>query len=186
MLYEKYSGNRLQKGKGDLGIWYVLYCPNHREQDIIRSCRQHLTGQALKDVFCFTYDRMRKYEGSWHVEQQSMFPDYVFLESEDGERLARELKQYRSFLMILGEKETLIPIGREEEAFLRGLCGRSHHSAMSKGYIRNGRTHVTEGPLKGKERMIRKIDRHKRIAKLEMPGSFRNVNVGLEIYEKVR
>ena len=53
------------------------------------------------------------------MEQQSMFPDYVFLESEDGERLARELKQYRSFLMILGEKETLIPIGREEEAFLR-------------------------------------------------------------------
>lgn len=114
-----------------------------------------------------------------------MFPDYVFLESEDGERLAREFKQYRSFLMILGEKETLIPIGREEETFLRGLCGRSHHSAMSKGYIRNGRTHVTEGPLKGKERLIRKIDRHKRLARLEMPGSLRDVNVGLEIYEKV-
>lgn len=114
-----------------------------------------------------------------------MFPDYVFLESEDGERLAEELEQYRSFLMVLGGEETLVPIGREEEEFLRGLCGKSHHSEISKGYIRNGHTHVTEGPLRGKERLIRKIDRHKRLARLEIPGSLRNVNVGLEIYEKV-
>lgn len=186
MLYEKYSGNRLQKGKGGLGIWYVLYCPNHREQDIIRSCRQHLTGQALKDVFCFTYDRMRKYEGSWHVEQQAMFPHYVFLESEDKERLARELRQYEEILTVLGGWDALVPVQREEEQFLRGLCGETHHSGMSKGYIRGGHTHVTEGPLRGKERLIRRIDRHKRIARLELPGSLRNVNVGLEIYEKVR
>lgn len=115
-----------------------------------------------------------------------MFPHYVFLESEDRERLFGELKQYEKILTVLGEQDTLVPVYREEEQFLRSLCGESHHSGISKGYIRGGCTHVTEGPLRGKERLIRKIDRHKRIAKLEMPGSLRNVNVGLEIYEKVR
>lgn len=114
-----------------------------------------------------------------------MFPDYVFLESEDGERLARELEQYQQILTILGGQDILIPVHKEEEQFLRGLCGGTHHSKMSKGYIRDGHTHVTEGPLQGKEKMIRKIDRHKRLAKLEMPGSLRGVNVGLEIYNKV-
>ena len=116
-----------------------------------------------------------------------MFPDYVFLESEDGERLARELEQYEQILTILGgrDADALTPVDREEERFLRGLCGGTHHSGMSRGYIRDGHTYVTEGPLQGKERLIRKIDRHKRLAKLEMPGSFRGVNVGLEIYEKV-
>lgn len=167
------------------GIWYVLHCPNHREQDIINSCKQHLTKKALKDAFFFTYDRMRKYEGKWHIEQKSMFPEYVFLESEDKEQLSKELEQYQNFLTILGGGNLLVPVHKEEEQFLRRLCGRTHHSMMSKGYIRNGYTYVTEGPLQGKEKLIRKIDRHKRIAKLEMPGTFRNINVGLEIYKKV-
>ncbi len=138
---------------------------------------------------------MRKYEGNWHVERQSIFPDYVFLESEDGERLAKELEQYQEFLTIFWEKDALIPVQREEEQFLQGLCGQAHHFGMSKGYIRGGRTYVTEGPLQGKERLIRRIDRHKRIASLEMPdinvmahkginGNFREMQVGLEIVSK--
>ena len=114
-----------------------------------------------------------------------MFPDYVFLESEDGERLAKELEQYRKVLTVLGGGDVLTPVHRDEEQFLLGLCGGTHHSGMSRGYIRDGHTYVTEGPLQGKERLIRKIDRHKRLARLEMPGSFRGVNVGLEIYDKV-
>lgn len=144
-----------------------------------------MTDKALTDAFCFTYDRMRRYEGSWHVERQSMFPDYVFLESEDGERLAKELEQYRKVLTVLGGQGVLTPVHTEEELFLRELCGKDHHSEMSRGYIRNGRTCVTEGPLQGNERMIRKIDRHKRLARLKIPGSSRGVNVGLEIYDKV-
>ena len=77
------------------------------------------------------------------------------------------------------------PVHREEEQFLRGLCDGTHHSGMSRGYIQDGHTHITEGPLRGKERLIRKIDRHKRLARLEMPGNLRDVNVGLEIYSKV-
>lgn len=58
---------------------------------------------------------------------------------------------------------------------------------MSKGVIRNGRPVITSGPLKGREGLIRKIDRHKRIADIEIPlaGERRQVTVGLEIYEKV-
>lgn len=115
-----------------------------------------------------------------------MFPHYVFLESDDEECLARELKQYGQIFTVLAGQDALVPVHTEEEQFLRGLCGDNHHSGMSKGYIRGGHTYVTEGPLRGKERLIRKIDRHKRTARLEMPGSLRNVNVGLEIYEKVQ
>lgn len=153
---------------------------------MIRSCEQHLTKRALKDAFYFTYDRMRKYEGSWHVEQQVMFPDYVFLESDDGGRLAEELEQYRPFFTILEQQDTLIPVETEEEQFLQGLCGETHHFQMSRGYIRDGQTVVTEGPLRGKENLIRKIDRHKRTARVGMSetGRLREMQVGLEIVSK--
>ena len=40
--------------------------------------------------------------------------------------------------------------------------------SLSKGHIREGRTHVTQAPLQRKEALIRKIDRHKRLARLEV------------------
>lgn len=115
-----------------------------------------------------------------------MFPDYVFLESEDGERLAEELEQYQSILTVLGGQGALTPVCGEEEQFLRRFCGKAHHFGMSRGYIRNGQTVVTEGPLQGRENLIRKIDRHKRIARVGMSsgGRLREMQVGLEIVSK--
>lgn len=40
--------------------------------------------------------------------------------------------------------------------------------SMSTGYIKDGRTYVTKGPLQGREKMISRIDRHKRLAKLSI------------------
>ncbi|MEH2956721.1 formyltransferase family protein [Candidatus Merdisoma sp. JLR.KK006] len=46
----------------------MLYCPNQKEEDLLYACKQHLTGEALKDAFVFTYDRMRRYGGAWHLD----------------------------------------------------------------------------------------------------------------------
>ena len=171
-------------------MWYVLYCPNQKETEVIRSCRRRLSAQALTDAFVLTYDRMRRYEGAWHTERKPLFPDCVFLESKDGESLVKELEQYREIDDHQNDHYIPIPIDKKEEAFLQSLCGSERHSALSKGYIRDGHTCVTEGPLVGKEAYIRRIDRHKRLAELRLPGGEespdgpRKMCVGLEIVEK--
>ena len=172
--------------KGVLHIWYVLYCPNQKEEELLHACKKHLTGEALEDAFVFTYDRMRRYKGIWHVERQPLFPHYLFLESNNEEALREELKQYAKVFPVFESGGKLVRVEKEEENFLRMLCGTAHHSQMSRGYIRNGQTIVTEGPLRGKERLIRKIDRHKRIARVGMEpvGRFREMQVGLEIVSK--
>ena len=150
------------------------------------ACRRHLTGEALKDAFVFTYDRMRRYGGAWHLERQLLFPHYLFLESEEEERLTAELKRYSQVFPVFAKDGKLVQVEPEEERLLRVLCGAGHHSRMSRGYIRDGRTVVTEGPLQGKENLIRRIDRHKRIAQVGMPssGSLQKMQVGLEIVAK--
>ena len=111
-------------GKGAISIWYVIYCPNHREENLVQSCRQHLSREALKDVFYLTYDKMRRYQGAWHTERQQMFPHYIFLESDNEERLRKELEEYREFVTILEDREILIPVQKEEEQLLRGCAGK--------------------------------------------------------------
>lgn len=169
---------------------------------MISACKSRLNREVLQDAFVFTCDRMRRYEGAWHLERGLLFPGYVFLESGNGEQLLWELKQHTEMCWMLENNGSqLKAVEPEEERFLQSLCGTAHHSGMSRGYIYNGRTFVTEGPLQGKESLIRKIDRHKRIARVGLDpenragrnssgqsgGSctgFQELQVGLEIVTK--
>lgn len=163
-----------EERKEAIAIRYMIHCKNQKSRKFLSVCRKCVCSDILQDAFELTYDRMRRYEGSWHLERQLCFPDYVFLESQDGEKLARELARIPEIRELVTNRIFLIPLAPEEEAFLWDLCGTSHHLGMSRGYIQEGRTYVTEGPLRGKEQLIRRIDRHKRIAQVEMPRASEN------------
>ncbi len=163
-------------------MWYGLYCYSQKEQETLLILKHNLSKRALKDAFIFTYDRMRRYEGDWHMERVSMFPGYVFLVSNEENLLTEELRECGVF----GRGNKLIRIGRKNEEFLFGLCGEEHNLMMSRGILQGKVAQVTEGPLKAAERQICKIDRHKRLATVEMPAgrNFRYILAGLEIKQK--
>lgn len=168
-------------------MWCVLNCPRGREQEISRICRSLTDGRVIRDVFVFTREQMKRYEGSWHVEEKPLFPGSIFLETEDVPALMRMLGQMFQENGIDGEADIpLRQLHAAEEKFLAELGGRQHHLPMSTGYIRDGVTHVTEGPLKGWENRICKIDRHKRTARLEAPTAWlqNDFVAGLEITSK--
>lgn len=171
-------------------MWYALYCRGRNEETVLASCKRNINQQILKDAFLFTCERMRRYEGAWHLETVKLFPDYVFLESEDGEALSGELEQYRLFVQVMEEKSDsmLLSVQKSEEQFLSELCGGGHHLAMSKGVIRGGIPFITQGPLRGKEQMISRIDRHKRLAVLRSPALLQGLGMkaGLEITDKMK
>ncbi len=146
-------------------------------------CKNFISGYALLDAFLLTYDRMRRYQGAWHLEKKLLFPASVLLESENEKELREELSQHKD---ITGYRTSVVKLNPEDETFLRFLCGKTRHIGMSKGVICNGVTQVKEGPLKGMETKICKIDRHKRLARLQLPKgqNLRYIPAGLEIVEK--
>lgn len=146
---------------------------------MLANCKKYLSLKVFRDVFELTYDRMRRYEGTWHLERRSLFPGYIFLESEDRAILSEWLGE-------CGILERMIQVGRKEEKFLKELCGEAHNLKMSRGIIWKGNTRITEGPLKGREKQICGIDRHKRIARVEirMEPDYYYIPAGLEITEK--
>ena len=133
-----------------------------------------------------TYERQRRYEGAWHTEIRPLFPGYQLLSADSEEKLEDELRKTAAAFGIARKDMTVYPIPEENKRFLTELCGNGQHLPMSEGYIKDGRTYVTSGPLRGKEAWICKIDRHKRLAKLELPeeGTGREVCMGLEIVRK--
>ena len=87
---------------------------------------------------------------------------------------------------LLRDEHSVQQLTENEEELLINLGGADHIVEMSYGYIEGQKVNITQGPLKGLEGEIRKIDRHKRscIVEIDMFGQKTRMTVGLEIVEK--
>ena len=138
-------------------------------------CRQSADMNGIQEVICFEYQRMMRYGGRWHLERRKILPGWIFL---SGMKLT-QLRQAE-------DKDDIASLIPCETPYMKELCQEGNLIGMSRGVIRDGKVIVTAGPLKGRERLIRRIDRHKRTAEIEIPFADKNtrITVGLEIYEK--
>ena len=122
-----------------------------------------------------------------------MFPGYVFTDSVLGERTfistAHKYARFSKCIFnLLGSKNIdCMKLSEYEKKFLLGLCDEGYITEESKGFIIGDKIFITSGPLKGRESIIKKIDRHKRRAEIEMIflGDKRRISVALEIISKV-
>ena len=147
-----------------------------------------LSEEQKKRIFVPTYDCMKKYQGSWHMEQKPAFRNCFLIECRDRDDLADMLHRLQC-ADIFAENITAnaIALLPEQEVFLRNLMmPETKKISISTGYIKDGRTYVTKGPLQGREKMISRIDRHKRLAKLRFAAgnTDRELCAGLEIISK--
>lgn len=146
----------------------------------MRKYQESVDENDLQEVLHFQYQRMMRYGGRWHLERRTVLPGYIFLSGD--EKMMRE-RQDRD-----AEKKENVEISLNpcEIPYLKTLCPEGNLLVMSKGVLKHGIPVVTSGPLWGREKLIRKIDRHKRTAEIGIPleGREQRITIGLEIYEK--
>ena len=168
-------------------MWYVIQVRTGMEEEIRQQCEKVIEKDILERCFIPYCEQMKRYHGEWHKERKILFPGYVFLVSDDEETLFFRLKNVIGLTKLIGTGTEIVPLEEEEIRFLRELGKEEQIVSMSEGFIKNDRVVVTKGPLKGNEGMIRKIDRHKRRAYLEVEMFGRKIEtqVGVEIVEKM-
>ena len=115
-----------------------------------------------------------------------MFPGYLFVITDDPDALKPHLRQCPEMSRILGIDGKPVPLLPHEELFLKTLTNDGDTVDMSVGVKVGDRIIVNEGFLQGRESCIRKIDRHKRKAWIEVDllGETRLAEVGLEVIAK--
>lgn len=167
-------------------MWYVIQVKTGNEEEISTQCSRIVDPAVLEKSFIPYCEQMKKYHGEWHKEKKVLFPGYVFLVSGDKDRLFLELKKVTGLTKLLGTGQEVVPLTLPEIEFLQRFGKEDQIVEMSRGIIENDRVIITSGPLKGNEALIKKIDRHKRRAYLEIEMFGRKVEtqVGLEIVEK--
>lgn len=124
--------------------------------------------------------------GRMAYQERILFPGYVFLIAQNLECLVNGLKKVIGLTKLIGIGDQIVPLVQEEVELLMRIGTDKQLVEMSSGIIENDRVRILSGPLMGMEGNIRRIDRHKRIAylEIEMFGRTVEMKVGLEIIRK--
>lgn len=167
-------------------MWYVIQVKAGTEERIRRQCESMIDKKIMEYCFIPCYEEKKKYQGNWHISRKLLFPGYVFIVSNRLEELFERLKEVHGLTRLIGTGKEIVALKEEEVYLLKRIGADERPVGISTGMIENGNVMVTEGPLKGMEGCIRKIDRHKRKAWLEigMFGRVMELEVGLEIVIK--
>lgn len=167
-------------------MWYVIQVRTGTEENICCQCRKIIDTSVLERCFIPYYQEKKKYQGEWHTRERILFPGYVFLVTDHLEELYDSLKDVIGSTRLIGTGEEIVPLSEEEVTLLLRLGKEEQLVEMSTGIIENSQIRILEGPLMGMEGTIRKIDRHKRKAwlEIEMFGRMVEMQVGLEVIAK--
>lgn len=161
--------------------------PAGAEENIRKQYQAVIAPDILKKCIVPYFEEKKKFQGQWRILKKKLFPGYLLIETEDIDRFRKEIRQAEGAEFDSIKDLTIVPLTEEDQNFLNRIVDENSLMSMSEGVIIRKRTIVRKGPLQGMERFIRKIDRHKRKAWLEMElfGKRQRIEVGLEITEKM-
>lgn len=168
-------------------MWYVVQVQSGNELKTKELCNYLIGDEFLLKCFIPQYEQMKKYTGTWHKKMDVLFPGYMFIQTENINYIFHLLKGVPKLTKILGTDHEFVPIDITEKRFLEKFLNEGNVLEISTGYMVGEQVHIMDGPMKEFNGKIKKINRHKRIAiiEIEMFGRSMEVSVGLEVVGRV-
>lgn len=168
-------------------MWYVIHTISGMEQKCRQQCEKYVDASAYKRMFVLHYTVKKHFKKEWHEVKKVLFPGYLFVDTETIEPVMEGLRQFRQYTKILRDGETVSPVTEQEQKFLADMMDENYVVRYSEGFLIGEKVYITSGPLRNYQGCIRTVDRHQRIAKLEIPvfGGLTPVEVGFGAIARV-
>lgn len=173
-------------------MYYVIQVVSGMEDRV----EEQIAVMVEKELYehCFHPIRhvKKKICGEWKELREKLLPGYVFITSEDARELYLRLRYVPAFTKMLGkDRDQFIPLPKHETEWLEKIMesadddmevGISQVSVSADDIVT-----ILSGPLKDMEGCIKKIDLHRRIAKVEVDFMNRKavIHLGIEMVRKM-
>lgn len=171
-------------------MWYVVQVVGGQEHVVIQQIEKLVSSETFASCFVPQYEIKKKYSGVWKYCQEILFPGYIFVDTKTPNEFARELSKVSRMTKLLHDgNERFIPLSNDEKTLISAFIGDDDYvMKMSEGIIEGDEIIILKGPLMNHVGLVKKIDRHKRLAYLEIWLCGRRVTAkaGLEIVRKHR
>ena len=166
-------------------MWYVIQVKSGDETRVKALLDKLRTDGAYEECFVPLFEDVKRSAGKVSISFRRLFPGYVFVETDEPNRLFDTLKGIPEFTRLLGTVEAdgnkvFIPVGAGDQEFMKTMFedGLMHISYVHMG--RNGRIDKVAGPLANYKNHITKLELRHRMAivEAEMFGKKRRVKFG--------
>ncbi len=168
-------------------MWYVVQVVGGREKHVAKLINKIADAGVFEECFVPQYEIKKRYSGEWHLCREVLIPGYIFVVTKDPDKAAEQLKQVPEFTRLLSNNGKFLPLSDPEVSLINAFMEPDKRVVgMSSGVIEGDEVIVLTGPLMNHTGLIKKIDRHKRLAYLEISilGRKKTVKLGLEIVRK--
>lgn len=167
--------------------WYVVQVQTGRERAMCELIERLAPKSLVGECFTPRYQTQKKFDGEWQDVEQLLLPGYVIVDTSRPDLLMQTLRKIPDFTRLLTMGETFAPLEERDVEWIGTFTQKWRRTIpMSMGVMEGDRVVVTEGPLVGREALIKRVNRHKSLAVLELQICGRTVaiKVGLGIVGK--
>ena len=128
--------------------------------------------------------RRKKFEGQWQTIYEDLFPGYVFIDTDQPEKVYKELKRTPKPKLLFSDDEYISTLEEHESDLMKKIADRDGIVGISRVRVTgDGTVKYLSGPLVNVKNRVRKVNLHKRVAELEtsLLGSNRILYLGIEL-----
>lgn len=155
--------NALQPGwVKKMNKWYVIYSRTGSELDIAKVINRDM---GVVGALVPRRELRERKSGMLHKVYRTLFPGYVFINAELTTELYYRLLKVPGTIRLLGEPTPLYEYEMERILALTGCSGLVERSSL---LLEGSHITVSRGPLVGLEGQIKKLDKRKGRAKVEL------------------
>ena len=168
-------------------MWYVVQTIGGQEKHVLDLVQKFVDDELIQESFIPRYEVMKRIRGTWQKRAEVLLPGYIFVVTDVPERVQQALRSVPKFTRLLGNNDMFTPLADQEVPFINAFMKPDKRIVeFSSGVIEGDEIVILNGPLMNQTGLIKKIDRHKRLAYLEIEilGRTKTVKVGLEIVQK--
>ncbi|MBE6347958.1 MAG: antiterminator LoaP [Spirochaetaceae bacterium] len=151
--------------------YYAVQVQTGNEEKIIDKAKKILQDRLDKQNFLFPKKSLKiRKSGLFKQELKPIFPGYFFIQVENIDtELYNTLKSIHGFYRFLKNNQEITPLTGKDLSILQHFLKFGQNISASQVYFdENDRICIVEGPLKGLEGLIIKVDKRKKRAKIKM------------------
>lgn len=153
-------------------LYFAVQVRSSSEQSFIQKASAKIENCPIKPRFILLKRSMIiRRQGKMIKEELPLFPGYVFLENytEIGADVIEKIRSVKGFYRFLNSNTDITPLTGSSLDIVRHFLNLGEVAESSKVYFdENDRIVIAEGPLKGLEGCIIKVDKRKRRAKIKV------------------
>ena len=171
--------------------WYAVFVVTGKERVAAEEIEKKLI-YSKSNIQCqlllFQLVVFERHSGGKTVKREKiMFPGYLFVGTDDIEKLYRLVLGSKTIIKFLKTDDYFTPVSEHEMARLLSLSDENNLIGPSEIFIENETVRVFKGPLINYTGKVYKIDRRKKRVKVafEVNGNTTFMNLPVTILEKV-